>query len=332
MTDLTFTILMPVVRTPELIGFAIDSVLHQTRGDFELLVVGDGAPPETIQAAERISIHDGRVRVFPFPKGERHGEAHRHTVLQSARGRYVCGLADDDIWFPEHLEEVAALLCEFEFGNILHANIKADGVPFVALTDLADPRIQARMVSEIYNFFAPSQAAYRRETYDRLPVGWSPAPDGVPTDLAMWRKFLALPDLAAGTRFVLTSLHFPAAQRGDWPLEQRAKEIAGYAERAATAQGRDHLRQLALGELAHEYVGRHDYILSLLKHAEWLKEQLAREKAAAESASAAWQEETLALRQRNESIARELEAVRASWPWRIAAPVRRLARLVRGDG
>ncbi len=349
MTDPTFTILMPVIRTPELMRFAINSVLSQTRGDFELFVVCDGAPLETIRAAQGVSAHDARVRVFPFPKGEGHGEAHRHTALQQARGRYVCGLADDDLWFPEHLEEMDVLLSEFEFGNLLHANIMLDGPPFIGLTDFGDPAIRARMMSEPFNIFGLSNAGYRLETYNRLPIGWSPAPEGLYPDLAMWRKFLALPDLAAGTRFVLTSLHFATPHRRTWSVQERSEEIAGYAALIATSEGRNTLRQGAFRELSREYTARHDYIVSLLDHAEALKGNLASAVRRMEADLAAVREDNLRLRHEREGMtkelaavreynlhllqghagmANELAAVRSSLSWRVTAPVRSAARRI----
>jgi glycosyltransferase involved in cell wall biosynthesis len=275
MTDPTFTILMPVLRTPELMPFAIDSVLGQTRGDFELFIVADGAPMDTVAAANRAAAQDNRIRCFQFPKGERHGEAHRHTALQHARGRYVCGIADDDLWFPNHLEEMATLLSAFEFGHLLHVNILADGAPFVGLADLSEPGIRAKMAADIFNFFGPSSAGYRLETYRRLPAGWSPAPLGIPTDLAMWRKFLALPGITAGTRFVFTSLHFASDKRQTWSIEQRREEIAHYAGVNAAANKRDALQQHAWASVTREYVARHDYIRALLQRAEAAERQLA---------------------------------------------------------
>jgi glycosyltransferase involved in cell wall biosynthesis len=257
MTDPTFTILMPVVRPPELMPFAIDSVLKQTRDDFELFIISDGAPPETIAAGEAASRQDGRIRVFSFPKGQRLGEAHRHTALEQARGRYVCQLADDDLWFPEHLELMAALLADLEFGHLLHINVSTDDIPFTVLTDLSGPGIRAKMLAEIFNFFGPSNAGYRMETYRRLPDGWSPAAPDVPTDLNMWRKFLALPGIVAGTGFVVSSIHFPTDRRRDWTLAQRREEIARYSGIIATAQGRERLCERSLREGARQEAARH---------------------------------------------------------------------------
>jgi glycosyltransferase involved in cell wall biosynthesis len=242
-TGPAFTILLPIVRSPELMGFAIQSVLAQTRADFELFVICDGAPPETIAAASAAAARDRRLRVFPFPKGERHGEEHRHTVLQQARGHMVCQIADDDVWFPDHLAEIALLLDGVEFGNTLATTVLSDDRLRVRLFDLDDRAVQARMLAEKWNFFGPTVAGYRLATYRQLPVGWSPAPPDIWTDLAMWRKFLSHPNIRVGTRFTVTGLHFPASLRTDWPLERRRAEIARYAELALLGDWRDGIRE-----------------------------------------------------------------------------------------
>ena len=96
-----FTILLPVVRPPDMLVHAIASVQAQRRGDFELFVVCDGAPAETVAAAEALAANDQRIRVRAFPKGERHGEAHRAEVMREASGRLVAQIGDDDLWLPE---------------------------------------------------------------------------------------------------------------------------------------------------------------------------------------------------------------------------------------
>jgi hypothetical protein len=196
-----------------------------------------------VAAAEAMARIDPRVRVFAFPKGERHGEAHRHAALQHARGRMVCQIADDDIWFPSHLAEMALLLDEVEFGNLLNVWVTEGIGCWAEFVDLSDPSIQARLCNELWNFFGPTVTGYRLSTYRRLPIGWSPAPPGVWTDLAMWRKFLALPGINVGSRFALTSLHFATAARRDKTDDERRKEIVRYVSLAASERGRDALCQ-----------------------------------------------------------------------------------------
>jgi glycosyltransferase involved in cell wall biosynthesis len=79
-----FTILLAINRPPAFLPFAIESVLAQTVKEFELFVVCDGAPVETIHCAREYSGRDPRIKVFDFPKGERLGEGHLHNALMAA--------------------------------------------------------------------------------------------------------------------------------------------------------------------------------------------------------------------------------------------------------
>jgi glycosyltransferase involved in cell wall biosynthesis len=245
----TFTILLPVHRPPALLPFAIESILTQERGDFELFIICDGAPEATVDCARAAARRDSRIRVFAHPKGERHGEAYRHQALEGAEGILVCGSADDDLWFPNHLTETEKLLREFEFGNLLQIDVKGDGSIVGVAGDLAAPDTRARMRTEAYNFFGPTVAGYRMSTYRRLPVGWAPAPAEVWTDLHMWRNFLALPDLACGTRVAVTHLRFLTPPRKDWPLEKRRDEMMGWADRIKDPRVRDQVAQQVLRRL-----------------------------------------------------------------------------------
>src|SRR5947209_7445385 len=121
-----FTILLAVCRPPILLPFAIESVLSQTVKQFQLFVVCDGAPPQTIECAHEHARRDPRVKVFVFPKGERIGEAHWHEALMAASSPYVAHIEDDDLWFPNHLEELEKLLEATDFGHLMHVWAKSD--------------------------------------------------------------------------------------------------------------------------------------------------------------------------------------------------------------
>lgn len=56
----------------------------------------------------------------------------------------ICQISDDDIWFPEHLAEIALLLDEVEFGNTLHTAVSPDNQFVSEFLNLGDPMVQAR--------------------------------------------------------------------------------------------------------------------------------------------------------------------------------------------
>jgi glycosyltransferase involved in cell wall biosynthesis len=225
-----FTVLLCVHRAPALLPFAIETVLWQSHGNFELFIVCDGAPPETAACAHTFAVRDPRVRVFEFEKGERNGERHRDRVLASASGDLVAHIAYDDLWFPDHLKELAALLSEVEFGNLLLMGMAPDGSPLYFPGDLADPAARQRLLSEHWNFFGPTVAGYRLATYRRMPEGWAPAPPDIWSDLHMWRKILRLDGITVATRFTIQSLCLHNSLRRHLTLEQRRDETARWLD------------------------------------------------------------------------------------------------------
>ena len=226
-----FTILLPVHRPPALLPYAVETVIGQSESDWELFIICDGAPAATVQAAQAFAARDPRIQAFAFEKGQRLGEAHRHLVLQQARGEFVAQIADDDLWLPHHLRELAALLATVEFGNLAPVEIHPDKPWTYLRYRLDDPAVRERMRREAFNFFGPSDAGYRLSTYRRLPEGWAPAPPDTWTDLHMWRKFLALAPLAAGSRPTVQTLHLAAALRTDMDLAEREAEARLWIER-----------------------------------------------------------------------------------------------------
>lgn len=253
-----FTVLLPIHRPPTMLPSAIRSVLGQSRQDFELFVICDGAPPESAACARDFAAEDARIRVFVHSKGERNGELYRDQALRSARGVHVCQIADDDLWFPNHLEEMARLLERAEFGNVLQVSVGIDGGMSCQLGDLARTDVRRAMLERRVNFFGPTVAGYRLSTYRRLPVGWSPAPPGLWSDLHMWRKFLALPGIACATRFSVTALHMGASERSGMSEQERAEENRRLFDEIQDPARRDEIVQTVMGgvmlraQLAHK--------------------------------------------------------------------------------
>lgn len=107
MREPTFTAVIPAYNAEATLGSAIRSVLSQTRGDFELVVVDDGSRDRT-PAVARSFESDPRVRIV---RHENRGLASaRNTGIASSRGRYIAFLDSDDLWMPEYLEALGDAL------------------------------------------------------------------------------------------------------------------------------------------------------------------------------------------------------------------------------
>lgn len=223
-----FTILLPVLRPPDMLPLAIRSVLAQTEADFELCVICDGAPPETAEVARAFAARDPRVLVFPFPKGARHGETHRAAVLDGARSEFVAHIGDDDLWLPDHLVILARLLARADFVNVPGFHIRPDRRLWaLPIADLADADARRRMLQTRWNFFGPTECGYRISAYRSLPEGWAPGPEDLQSDLNMWRKFLRRPGLRLRSGQALSTLKFPTPDWGHLSLAGR--QIANQA-------------------------------------------------------------------------------------------------------
>jgi glycosyl transferase family 2 len=241
-----FTVLLPVHRPPATLPYAIQTVLAQTLGDLELFVICDGAPETTIGCAEEYAARDSRVTVLAYPKGERVGEAYRHLALGRAGSDYVAQISDDDLWFPEHLAELAVLLGAVDFGHAVHTQVRPDGAIEALPPNLEDPALRDQLLRDnTLNRFGPTFAGYRLDAYRRLPEGWAPAPQTVQTDLHMWRKFLRCPGLHYGARMAITALHFPTRERGHMSLEERAHENQRWHARVRDPHERNMIVQMA---------------------------------------------------------------------------------------
>ncbi len=93
------TVVIPAYRCESVIASAIESVLGQTYGKFELVVVDDGSPDQT---AETIKKYGDKVN-YIFQENGGVSKA-RNTGILNAKGDYIAFLDADDVWEKNKLE------------------------------------------------------------------------------------------------------------------------------------------------------------------------------------------------------------------------------------
>lgn len=86
------------------IAACLDSVLAQTFGDWEAIVVDDGSTDGTGGILSRYAVGDSRIRVVT--QANRGQSAARNAALGLAAGRYVCFLDADDFYDAGFLSDL----------------------------------------------------------------------------------------------------------------------------------------------------------------------------------------------------------------------------------
>jgi glycosyltransferase involved in cell wall biosynthesis len=103
----TVSVVVPVYGPAEYLLAAVESVLAQTFGDHEIILVDDGCPDGTAHVVRSL-VEAGRLRYLQ--QTHRGPAAARNRGIQEAQGEFIAMLDDDDLWPPEKLQwQVEAL-------------------------------------------------------------------------------------------------------------------------------------------------------------------------------------------------------------------------------
>ncbi|MFQ4147201.1 glycosyltransferase family 2 protein [Arthrobacter sp. LAPM80] len=173
-----FSIIMPSFNVAETLQRAIDSVLHQSNGDFELIVVNDASTDNSLAIAQMMleRSNDTRIRIIDLPANIGLSGV-RNVGLDAATGTFVTFLDADDEFIPNFLEEhLKNLDDEVDISIGGHIVIRTDGseMPrhseFVGELSGVDA-MKAAMVDKIFPF--TWDKVYRRSIFEgvRYPLG-----------------------------------------------------------------------------------------------------------------------------------------------------------------
>lgn len=101
------SVVMAVYNAERYVQAGIESILHQTFSEFELIIVDDGSTDATAALLEQLARRDVRIRLF-YNAANCGLTCSLNRALTYARGCSVARMDADDISHPQRLERQIA--------------------------------------------------------------------------------------------------------------------------------------------------------------------------------------------------------------------------------
>ena len=106
------SIIVPCYKVEQYLHTCIESVLHQSYENWELILVDDGSPDKSGEICDEYAKKDKRIRVIHKKNGGL--SSARNAGLELMQGEYVTFLDSDDYWHFKYLEILIHLQEEFQ--------------------------------------------------------------------------------------------------------------------------------------------------------------------------------------------------------------------------
>jgi hypothetical protein len=221
------SVLLPNYNHAAFLPRCLDTVLAQSFGDFELIVVDDGSADGSVELLEDYARRDSRVKFHRNPRNM--GPLPTLTrALSLARGEYVLGGAADDHLLPDYFEPAMALLRQHPHAgvclgitrNVHDSGLEVGDTPGV-WSDRPAYLSPDEVAARITRWGVPGTAIWRKDAFLRAG-GYDPGlrwhSDWFPTQVVAARHGVCfLPQHVAVCR--ITSGAYSASQGS--PLVQR---------------------------------------------------------------------------------------------------------------
>ena len=157
--------IIPTYNRKAFVLEAIGSVLKQTYGDYELIVVDDGSEDGT---GETLQQYGEKLR-YAYQANQGVSKARNHGI-ELAEGEFIAFLDSDDLWLPEKLKIQVAYMDEHPEAQICYT----DEI-WIRRGVRVNPRKKhAKYSGEIYAkclplcIISPSSALMRRELFEEV--------------------------------------------------------------------------------------------------------------------------------------------------------------------
>ena len=168
------SIIVPIYNTETYLKRCLESLLHQTEQDLQIILVDDGSTDGSYAIAHSFAARDTRILLLQQPHAGQ--SAARNLALQHAQGEFLAFVDADDAlapdWCEKHLQAIAD-------GDYVQSGYKrtSNGVA----TKSQIPRHR-------YQFTSPCMRLYKRKKMAGLAFPEGMIYEDVIFSLALWNK------------------------------------------------------------------------------------------------------------------------------------------------
>lgn len=113
-----FSIIMPLYNHAAFVEQAVRSVLAQSLGDWEMIVVNDGSTDGGEKIVQKFADGDGRIRLLH--QANAGCSAARNAALAAATGDWLTYLDSDDAWTPTALADFRAYIAAHRAAHFIY--------------------------------------------------------------------------------------------------------------------------------------------------------------------------------------------------------------------
>ena len=102
------SVIIPCYKVEKYLPVCVESVLSQTYGNFEIILVDDGSPDKCGEICDAFASKDRRIKVIHKENGGLSDA--RNVALDIMKGEYVVFVDSDDYISPTHIESLYVLI------------------------------------------------------------------------------------------------------------------------------------------------------------------------------------------------------------------------------
>lgn len=118
------SVIVPVFERPALVNECLKSIINQTYQNFEVIVVDDGS---SIPIKKMLDVNKLPKKIRIYRKNINKGvSSSRNFGVQMAKGRWIAFCDSDDLWHPQHLNELIKLTSQFPEAGIVTNSFSKD--------------------------------------------------------------------------------------------------------------------------------------------------------------------------------------------------------------